>query len=66
MGVFQRPESRFWWIYLEPLKRKIATKIPIGRTAAQQRKSRRLAEDLYYSRMWDLARKDLGRDLLER
>ncbi len=55
MAVFSRPDSRFWWLYLETTKQKERTDIPIGATAAQRRDGRKLAEDRYHQRMNELA-----------
>lgn len=55
MGVYQRPGTRYWWLYLETGKRREATKIVVGTTTAQRRESRRLAEDRYHQRMSELA-----------
>lgn len=55
MGVFQRPGTRYWWLYLETGKRREATKIVVGTTVAQRRDSRRIAEDRYHQRMSELA-----------
>jgi len=74
MGIFRRPESRFWWIYLEPTKRKIATKIPIGHggTRAERAAFKRTAQTLYFALMLEFVDLDADRvlaraiDLLER
>ena len=55
MGIFTRPESRYWQLYLETTKQKEPTDIRIGTTVTQQRESRRLAEDRYHQRMNELA-----------
>lgn len=55
MGVFQRPDSKYHWLYLETIKRKERTKILIGKTTTHRRDSRRLAEDRYHQRMNELA-----------
>lgn len=55
MGVFQRPGTRYWWLYLETGKRREATRIVVGTTVAQRKDSRRLAEDRYHQRMSELA-----------
>jgi integrase len=58
MGVFRRPDSPWWWLWLETAPRgqqKEKTKIKIGTTAAERKDSRRLAEDLYHQRMRELA-----------
>jgi integrase len=60
MGVFQRPDSPWWWLWLETApsrQQKEKTTIKIGTTAAQRKDSRRLAEDLYHQRMRQLAAK---------
>ena len=55
MGIFTRPESPYWWMYLEVIKRKESTHIAIGRTVTQRRDSKRQAEELYYRRMSECA-----------
>lgn len=58
MGIFSRPDSPYWWLYLETApkgRQKVRTSVPVGKTVAQRRDSRRLAEDLYYQRMNELA-----------
>jgi len=55
MGIFQRPDSPYWWLWLETTRQKERTSIKIGTTTAQRRDSRRLAEDRYHQRMNELA-----------
>jgi integrase len=55
MGVFTRPDSPVWWLYLETTKQKERTEIRIGTTTAQRHDSRKLAEDRYHQRMNELA-----------
>ena len=55
MGLFTRPNSPVWWLYLETTKEREATEIYIGETTAQRKDSRRLALDRYYQRMNELA-----------
>ena len=55
MGIFQRPDSPYYWLWLESTRQKERTKIKIGRTTAQKHDSRRLAEDRYHQRMNELA-----------
>lgn len=55
MAVFTRPDSRYWWLYLETTQTKERTEFMIGTTTAQKRDSRRLAEDRYHQRMNELA-----------
>lgn len=55
MGVFARPDSPYWWIFLETTKQKERTLFKIGTTHAQKRDSRKLAEDRYHQRMNDVA-----------
>lgn len=56
MGVYQRPDSRFWWIWLEHTKPPIrfCSKIPIGSKYART-DSRAQAETIYRKAMGDLA-----------
>lgn len=61
MGVYRRKESPFWYCWLDgAAKPRINTKIPIGTTDADQRKSRRLAEQVYHALMADRARGRFG------
>lgn len=55
MGVFTRPDSPVWWLWLETTKSKERTEIRIGETTAQRRDSKRIAEDRYHQRMNELA-----------
>jgi len=55
MGVFTRPDSPWYWLWLETSHTKEKTRIKVGRTTSQRRDSRRLAEDLYYQRMNEIA-----------
>jgi len=56
MGVFKRPDSKVWWLYLEPTGQRERTAIVVGETTAQRRDSRALALELYHTRMLGLAR----------
>jgi len=55
MGIFQRADSPFWWLYLETTKQKERTDVLVGETAAQKHDSRKLALDRYHQRMNELA-----------
>jgi integrase len=55
MGVFSRPDSAYWFLYLETSKQREKTDIKIGETTAQRRESRRLATDRYHQCMNALA-----------
>lgn len=55
MGVFSRPDSKYWWLYLESTKEKERTEFLIGETTAQRHDSRKLALDRYHQRMNDIA-----------
>jgi integrase len=55
MGIFTRPRSPYWWLYLETIRRKEKTQIVIGTTTTERRDSRRLAQERYYQRMNELA-----------
>jgi hypothetical protein len=35
MGAYTRPDSKFWWIYLESSKKRERTDIPVGNTREQ-------------------------------
>jgi len=55
MGVYQRPDSPYWWLRLETNNQRIATEFKIGTTSTERRDSRALADALYHQRMNDLA-----------
>lgn len=55
MGVFSRPDSPYWWLFLETTKQKEKTDLRIGTTTAHRHDSRKLAEDRYHQRMNELA-----------
>jgi integrase len=55
MGIYQRDDSPYWWLYLETTKLKERTDIRIGETAAQKKDAKRLAEETYQRRMLELA-----------
>jgi hypothetical protein len=55
MGIYTRPDSPYWWLFLETTSRKEKTDIKVGLTTAQRRDSRQLAEDRYHQRMNELA-----------
>lgn len=55
MGVYERSDSPFWWIYLEGLQQKVNTHILVGKTATQRKDSRALADELYHQQMLQLA-----------
>lgn len=55
MGIYTRPDSPYWWLYLETTKQKERTDILIGETAAQRKDARRLADETYQRRMLEIA-----------
>lgn len=55
MGVFSRPDSPWYHLWLETVQRKEKTAIRVGTTTAQRRTSRLLADELYHQRMTALA-----------
>lgn len=58
MGVFSRPRSPWWWLWLESAPRgheREKTAVRIGKTTAQRHDSRALAETVYHKRMMELA-----------
>lgn len=55
MGVYQRKDSRYWWMLLEGTDIRQSTKVPIG-VRHQRTDSRRKAEDIYIAVMGDRAR----------
>lgn len=63
MGVFSRPDSRYWWLWLEgaPGQRRVKTKILIGTDKTERRDSRKLAEEVYFARMLKIGKHLEGR-----
>lgn len=58
MGVYRRPDSKFWWLWLETApkgQQRVNTKIVIGTTVGDRKESRRLADAVYHKRMNALA-----------
>lgn len=58
MGIFQRPDSPYWWLYLPtapPGQRKQKTAVLIGTTASERRDNKLLAQQVYAQRMTQLA-----------
>jgi integrase len=55
MGIFKRPDSQYWWIFLETTKQKERTAILLGDTIAQRADAKRLAKDAYQRRMLEIA-----------
>lgn len=55
MGVYERDDSPFWWLYLEGLQQKVNTKIRVGSTSTQRKDSRALADELYHTQMLQVA-----------
>jgi len=61
MGVFKRPDSQYWWLYLETTKQRERTPILVGETATQRADAKRLAKDAYQLRMHELAERKVRR-----
>jgi len=58
MGVFTRPDSPWYWLWLEtapPGLQREKTAVRIGTTTTQRHDSRQLAEDVYHQRMTAIA-----------
>lgn len=55
MGVYTRPDSPYYHLWLETTHRKERTAILIGKTATQRHDSRKLADALYHQKMNELA-----------
>lgn len=55
MGVFKRDDSKYWWLWLETLKAREATKVPIGETTSQKKDNKALAVEVYQQRMRETA-----------
>lgn len=61
MGIYKRPDSDFWWLYLETAGTRERTDILIGDTVAQRGDAKRLAKESYQRKMLDLAEKQIKR-----
>lgn len=60
MGVFTRPDSKWWWLWLETAPRgqqKERTRVLVGKTVTQRTENKRLALDVYHRRMNEIASK---------
>jgi integrase len=54
MGVFSRPDSKYWWLWLEKApkgEQRVRTDLLIGTTQTERKASRNAAETLYHTRM---------------
>jgi len=57
MGLYARPDSPFWWFWLEGTKTRVNTKIPrVASTEQQTKANRALALTAYHATMGDVAR----------
>jgi hypothetical protein len=57
MGVFARPDSKFWWFWLEtaaPGHERVRSDITIGTSPEDRRDSRKLADTAYHKAMLEL------------
>jgi integrase len=61
VGVFKRPDSKYWWLYIETTKERERTDILIGETVAQRKDAKQLAKDAYQRRMFELAEQKVKR-----
>jgi hypothetical protein len=57
LGVFSRPDSPYWWLWLEGVKRKELTHILVNRTGTNTARAaaRRAAQRRYFVRMLEVA-----------
>jgi integrase len=55
MGLYQRKDSPYWWLWIEATKAAESSGILIGETVAQRRDAKRLAEEAYQRRMLEIA-----------
>lgn len=61
MGLYIRPGSKFWHLYVEgATKPRVNTKIPIGTTTKAKRESRQKAQAVYHQLMLDRASDAFG------
>ena len=61
MGIFKRPDSPYWWLYLETISARERTPVLIGDTVAQRADAKRLAKEAYQRRMLELAEQKVKR-----
>jgi integrase len=57
MGVYRRPDSNYWWLWLEtapPGQRREKTAIRIGETVTERHDTKQLAKQVYHTRMQEL------------
>lgn len=58
MGIFTRPDSPYWWLWLETApagQQRERTDVRVGTTNAERRDNRQLAEAVYAQRMREIA-----------
>ncbi|MEY2873473.1 MAG: hypothetical protein RLZZ373_844 [Pseudomonadota bacterium] len=61
MGLFARPDSPFWWCFLEGTRRKINTRVPHAALTPEGRKAlKAAAESIYHQHMVQLAKARVG------
>lgn len=57
MGIYQRRDSKYWWILIDGTSEKFSSKIPVDAYATEQRKEqKRQAEEIWRAAMTDRAR----------
>lgn len=58
MGIYSRPDSPWWWLWLETAssgQHRVKTKIKIGTTPLERRESKALAQAFYHQRLQEIA-----------
>lgn len=55
MSVYERKDSRFWWMWIEGTAIRKSTGVPVG-SGYQRKETRRDAEDIYNAAKTDIAR----------
>jgi hypothetical protein len=61
MGLFLRPDSPFWWAFLEGTRKKVNTRVPHQALTAEGRKALKIqAEAIYHQHMVAIARRGVG------
>ncbi len=61
MGIYTRPDSQYWWLYLETSKRKQRTNLLVkGSDPERTKLNRKLAEEIYHTEMARLAVEPYG------
>jgi Phage integrase family len=55
MGVYKRNDSHYYWLWLETIKARERTTVPIGETTSQKKDNKAVAVEVYHQRMRETA-----------